>query len=80
MKKIKKYFPRKLVDGGRIGLTGTLVAVPDKGFKDCIIEVIFEGKKMIIKDWRKESKTFRFFDDKHGGAPYKLGYFEWNPV
>jgi hypothetical protein len=21
----------------------------------------------------------RFFDDKHGGLPYKLGYYEWLP-
>lgn len=79
MKSIKVYRPKFLIKGEVINREGMFVAIPDKGFKDFRVRVIFDGYEMLIKNWHK-AVTFRRFHDKFGGRDYTLGYFEWIPI
>lgn len=72
------YKPRTLFSGGVIGkdINTKFVGVPDK-FKDCIIQVKYNGLSMIINDWN-QAEAYRVFEDKFGrDKNYTLGYFEF---
>jgi hypothetical protein len=78
MKNKKIYKPKFLIDGSKIAKEGKFIAIPDKGFKDFKILVVFDKKQMAVDNWHK-AETFRRFHDRFGGEDYTLGYFEWKP-
>lgn len=79
---MKTYYPKKLVDGEKIGLTGKYVAVPDIDYNANIrydgkpFKICYDGVLVGIKDW-KEAKTYRTFGDRLNRGTYRLGYFKW---
>ena len=77
-KAIKIYRPKFLIKGAVIQMEGMYVAIPDKGYKNFRITVLFDNRKMEIKNWHK-ADTFRRFHDKLGGKDYTLAYFKWVP-
>lgn len=77
-KPIKHYRAKSIFPGTVIGKEGDYIAVPEKGYKNCIIEVEFKGVKMIIENWLR-ADSYRRFPDKWGRGTYTLGYFKWSP-
>lgn len=73
---IKHYRARTLFNGAVIGKEGKYIAVPEKGYKNCKIDVEWGSKHMIIDNWLK-ADAFRRFPDKWGRGTYTLGYFRW---
>jgi len=75
---IKKYKAKTLFNGSTIGKVGLYVAIPEKGFKNCKIEVEYQGRIMTVEYWLK-AEAFRRFPDKWGRGTYTLGYFKFVP-
>lgn len=82
------YKIKKLIDGGKVGLTGKYVAVPDVDYDKKItydngepFRVVFLDngvtKSQDIENF-KTAKTYRTFNDRLKRGQYVLGYFEWN--
>lgn len=78
-KKIKVYKPKALINGKVLGKAGDFVAIPDKGYKDCEIHVVYKGVTMIVKDWM-QAQEYRRFKDKWGRGTYTLAYFKFTDV
>mgnify|MGYP001590466337 CR=1 FL=1 len=76
--KFRYYYPRKLVNGDVIGLTGLFVAIPRRHDTKRRILVVYQDKAMMVEDWFK-GVTYRRFPDKWGRGTYTVGYFTWNP-
>jgi hypothetical protein len=76
-REIKHYKARSLVPGGVIGKTGYYVAIPDKGYKNCQIEVEWQGVKKVVTDNWMKAEAYRRFPDQFGRGTYTLGYFKW---
>lgn len=85
---MKIYKAKTLFQGYNIGLqnSNSYVGVPgkqnypsDQNFEnERNFEVVFDGRVMKIRSWKKASAYYTFKDLK-GRGDYQLGYFEWKP-
>jgi hypothetical protein len=76
---MKTYRPKSLIQGYKMGMGNKkLVAIPDK-YKYQDINVAFDGKTMVLKNFSKDALAFRNQEDKFNGGSFLLAYYEWLP-